>query len=96
MLLRTPSSGADIFNNLHIICRKQWNWKVISKVRRSLFLPKIVPRHEHRRRKVKKICTLTNTAEKDKTGQETLEREINNYGKSAKKWKKECRIVCCC
>lgn len=32
----------------------------------------------------------------DKTGQETLETEINNYGKSAKKWKKECRRVCCC
>jgi hypothetical protein len=34
----------------------------------------------------KKIFTLTNTAEKEKTGQEALETELNNYGKSAKKW----------
>jgi hypothetical protein len=40
-----------------------------------------VPRHEQRGRKAKKISSLTNTAEKDKTEEETLETEINNYGK---------------
>jgi len=36
--------------------------------------------------KRKKIYTLTNTAEKEKTGQEALETELNYHGKSAKKW----------
>jgi hypothetical protein len=56
VLLRTPSFGADFFNNLHTILQEAMEL-ARHLMSRSFSFSKTVPRHEDRGRKVKK-CVL--------------------------------------